>query len=152
MALKKEATHYFFLDDDIVPPPHALYSLISHSKPAIGGWFPMKSGSSWVGGRWVADNVFHHYLFPQRSVVKTDLLSLGCALLRRDIVQAVEFGPGIDTYCQIMDGTTCHLADSGDFSNKLLDMGIQPYLDGNVICGHLGVSTRTQPGLTLAAA
>jgi GT2 family glycosyltransferase len=136
LALKKDASHYFWLDDDIVPPRHAISSLLSHNKPVMGGWFQMRNGNAWVGGRWVADNTFQHYVTPQRSVVKTDLISLGCALVRRDVLQAVEFGPGIDRYCQTMDGRVCHLADSGDFSNKLLDLGIQPYLDGNVICQH----------------
>lgn len=138
MGLTKNASHYLWIDDDIVPPPNAIHSLISHKKPAMGGWFKMDGGAAWAGGRYVADHTFQHYMFPERSVVKTDLLSMGCALLRRDILQAFEFGSGIDKFVKLAaNGAVCHIADSGDFSNKLLDSGIQPYLDGDVICNHL---------------
>lgn len=137
MALKHDATHYLFVDDDIVPPPHTIKSLLSHNKLAIGGWFQIINLPFWVGGRWVADNVFAHYTFPQPSVVRTDLLSMGCALLAREVFQAYSYAPGIDRFCRTLDGRYCHLADSGDYSNKLLDADIQPYLDGDVICKHL---------------
>lgn len=136
-VLKRDAAYYFWLDDDVVPSRGAVHHLVSHKKPAVGGWFQMRSGSAWVGGRWVADHVFQHFFKPEKSLVKTDLLSLGCALVRRDVLQAVSFDPGIDRVCTVANGTTCHLADSGDFSDKLLGMGIQPYLDGSVVCRHL---------------
>lgn len=143
------AEYFFSLDADVVPPAGALARLAGNmdlmrmacplSWGALGGWFPAKRGGVWTGGRYVADHEFRHFPAPQAGFCETDLLSLGCTLVRRKLVEGHVFDAGIDRVVRNGAGEWCQLADSGAFSNRLNAMGVRMFLDGGVIARHLCV-------------
>jgi hypothetical protein len=138
LALRHNADHFLFLDDDIVLPTGAIANLLSHQKPIIGGWFPILNSDRWVGGRWVADNTFYNFRRPERSVVRTDLVPLGCCLMNRAVLEQIEFEGGIDRECvEAGCGQRALLGECLAFSNRAADLGWPLYLDGAIICEHL---------------
>ena len=134
---KNGADWFFFADDDVVFPSHTLSQLIRHNKRVIGGYYKMIHSDNWVGGRWVADNVFFNFKFPYNSVVKADTIGLGCALIHRTILENITFKSGHDIICKNELDKNVIVGECGVFGNDCVDLGIQPYLDGDVICKHL---------------
>lgn len=139
LALRYRAEQYLFLDSDVVPPPNTVEALSATGCEAVGGWFPTRSGKEWVGGFWLRQNVFKLYKDVLAGLTITDLLSLGCALISRRILERVRFRAGIDRFVQNERGEWFHIADSGEFSRSLHSMGVPAYLDGNVVCKHLNL-------------
>lgn len=137
LALRYDAGHFLFLDSDVVPPRDVVEKLSRHCLPVVGGWFPARGRAFWVGGRWVADNVLLQFPRPIPGLTRTDLISLGCTLLQRCVLERFEFEAGVDKYCFDIHKNARFLADSGAFSNRLVDSGIGMFLDGNVVCQHL---------------
>lgn len=138
-----EAEYLFFLDSDVVPPADAIRRLGEWTlKPlAVGGWFPARNGDKWVGGRWVADHTFELFNCVHRRsrLTETHLLSLGCTLLSRELVEWHCFDPGIDVYCRNKAGDEFIVADSGAFSECLIQKNVRMFLDAAVVCEHLSV-------------
>jgi hypothetical protein len=146
-ALETDADYVLFLDDDIVIPRGTVSQLLSHRLPVVCGWYPILTVDTgdkrartvfYVGGRWVADNTFFSYTEVQKSVVKTDAVAMGCALVRRDVLEKIEFEAGINTFAvQANTQQQIVIGECGAFGSRCLDLGIQPYIDGSVVCEHL---------------
>lgn len=138
VALKEHEGEWFFsLDADIVPPPTTIPMLLAKRKEIIGGWFPAKRGC-WVGGQF-RDRVFWMYGHPMPGLSETALLSLGCTLVHRSIVEGRDFDPGVNALVINHNNELCFLADSGAFSKSAILAGHRLFLDGDVVCRHLGV-------------
>jgi hypothetical protein len=140
-ALKTKANLFMFLDDDIVLPAGSLAQMALHSFPVIRGYYPLRGPfPRYSGGCWVADNTFQH--FPHimsAGLVKSDLVGMGWVLIRRDVLEQIEFEPGIDTELQDTHGNNLILDESGAFSNACLDLDIPLFLDGHCVCNHIGI-------------
>lgn len=144
IALLCDVPFYLWLDSDVLPPFDVVDQLKSHNLDAVGGWFQCRASTLWCGGMWLNSDTFQPFVCPLPGLTPTGLLSMGCAMLKRDVLLKHHYNPGIDTLCRTTDGRVCHLADSGDFSKQLITNNIQPYLDGNVICRHL-INETDQP-------
>lgn len=87
-ALDGGATHLFFLDSDVVPPPDAVYRLLKHNKPFISGMYCRRSPPQAVPvmmreHQWVTD-------LPgpgQDPVVEVDLVGAGCLLISTELLR-----------------------------------------------------------------
>ena len=174
LALKTNADYFFFVDADIILPAEDIISRlvkqITQTSPArmqnpvtgqmmtvkpkhrkkhmIGGWYRTNNPHKWVGGKWIDNNKFTNYFKPQESVVETDMVGLGCALISRELLKQVHFRPGIDTHADNVATCPCNdckgkvaegamLGECLDFGNQVSKKGYKMFLDGDIVCGHV---------------
>lgn len=137
LALAAPVDHFLFIDSDIVLPSHGLSSLMKHGKDVIGGWYSIRGHHSFVGGRWVADEVFQRYYIPEVSVISTDVVGMGCALIHRRVLEQISFESGLDRFTNTTEETRIIMGECGMFGLRCFEKNIPMYLDGDVICGHV---------------
>lgn len=137
IALKYSADYYLFMDDDIILPENAIKSLVSRQKDVVGGWYKMVKGNNWVAGRWVSENTFFNFKFPEKGLVLTDVVGLGCALIKKEVLEMVKFESGTELFCNNEWGETIIVGECGVFGRKVQKLGYNLYMDGNVICDHI---------------
>jgi hypothetical protein len=135
MALGTKATHFFSLDDDVIPPENAINTLLAANLPIVCGLYMAKKKkeertvSAWMkvqGGYAGISNI------QQARYVQVDVCGLGCALIRREIFEKVKEpwfvwepdGPSEDFYF---------------FDKVSSELGIKPIVDMEVKCLHIGV-------------
>lgn len=133
--LSSDREWLWFLDDDVVPPSDALERLLSSGHPIVGGWYPMRHGAKWVAGKWIADHTMHVYGMPLAGLTQVSWIGLGCALIHRQVLEAVQFRAGTDRVAWV-DGQERYLGDCVSFANSATDAGYDLYMDGAVICAH----------------
>jgi hypothetical protein len=141
----KKATHFLFLDSDIIPPADILerFGEWSNEDMLLGAWWKTRFGNKYVGGHWYGGVVKLFNVIHRRSrLTETHLISLGCSLVpRRYLVNSAGdlhvFDPGIDTFVQNREGKVFHIADSGAFSLHVKNLRGRMYLDSRVIAEHL---------------
>ena len=164
-ALKYDAEYFWMVDDDVVPPQKALTNLMlqmgeksttidfpmpngtiipkgtkNPEKFIIGGWYPVRYSNNhlWVCGNWIADNIFCLLEKPEPSLIRVDVIGLGCCLVKREVLEKVvmtekeclktlknKFGEDII-------GGVCEA-----FCNIANNFKYRIYADGSVICEHL---------------
>lgn len=162
-----KATHYLWIDDDVVVPPKTVEQLLFLEAEAAGGWYPAKGRSDrWVAGRWGADgNTFEAFRFPRvvgdnepdsapmgcveldpmtgettLNPWRSDLAPLGCLLITRAVLELVSFRPGVDSVCRDAEtGETIYLGDCGAFGDDLIRMGEWVKMSHRVVCKHLEI-------------
>jgi len=129
--LKKDFTHFLWIDSDVVPPPDTVEQLLKMGTDAAGGWYPIRSGQTILPDRWVAgtfneEGEFSNYHFPwvikegdpdthplgdmvmdirtkkfRREPTISHLAPLGCLMLSREVMELLEFQDGTDQSCRI---------------------------------------------------
>ena len=144
----KESTEYLFmLDSDVMAPPLIVESLMAHNKPIVSGVYHKKEnymvktpdGNEFPIARpvvydWVEEKD-GKYWFSNRNtdgtgVEKVAGVGMGCVLMRKDV--AVALGPRpFDMNAGGEDLVLC---------KKMMDLGIDLYVDWSLKCAHLGVS------------
>lgn len=158
MALASDAEAFLFVDSDIVLPSNAISSFVkqvcdakpsssimtppgmtvsSSEKHIIGGWYKVMNDTRYVAGRWVADNTFINFYIPEQSLVRTDVIGLGCAFITRKALIDIEFEHGIDIVAKYANGDDICLGECGAFGNRAAEKGYEMYMDGSVICEHI---------------
>lgn len=138
-ALSEHPSAEFFLslDDDVLPPPGAIGIMLAAAElGVISAWIPGKR-AGFSGGVWVRKNTFAHFEEVRPGLTETHLVSLGCTLIYRDLVEGHEFGSGTDLFCFDLDGQKYHAADSGAFSEHVLNSGGRMFLSAGVVAEHL---------------
>lgn len=130
----------FFLDDDTVPPPDAIYRLMSHKKPIVSGLYyrrnspicPVMLRETPQGRQWISE-------FQAPSLMEVDFVGSGCLLIHRDILKQMPqpwFEWKVDRY-----DLPQHERMSEDFAfcQKARQMGHKIYVDTGVQCRHIGI-------------
>ncbi len=144
-ALEVGASHVFFLDSDVIPPPDAVMRLLAHNQPVISGMYCRRSPPAGVpvmikNGQWVTE-------FTPNSVVEVDVVGAGCLLIRRDVLEKLPpcrtgshwfdwrvnmRGAGVipDAECMSEDFTFCLQCRK--------ELGIKILVDTSIACKHVG--------------
>lgn len=162
---RSKATHYLWIDDDVVVPPDTVEQLLFLQAEAAGGWYPVKGRTDrWVAGRWAAPgNKFVAYRSPRivgenepdsaplgcqvldletletrLDPCRSDLAPLGCLLITRAILELIPFRPGVDSVnIDAETGKTVYLGDCGAFGDDLIRLGEWVKMSHRVWCGHM---------------
>jgi hypothetical protein len=174
LALASDAELFWFLDDDVVPPPDALRLLVSETgsrvsqvpavwpdgtrvpsgapvpeRHIVGGWYPMRGGGKWVAGKFVGDHLFLNFPHVQPGLVPVDMVGLGCALLSRAVLEAVEFRDGLELRTVDAWNPSAGLSYVGGeclaFANAAAAKGFDLFMHGGVVCEHRVVPREFPP-------
>jgi hypothetical protein len=164
LALASDADYFFFVDSSVVLPLNAISELVKQlgagpaspqmvayvekalntkcaymPKHAIAGYNPFKEdNSTFIMGRFVADNLITYLRKVEPSVTRIDFASGGCLMMDRFLLSKLKWRAGIDKYVRTVDGNFHFLDDSLDLCNQIASLGFQLWADGSVVCKHLG--------------
>ncbi|HYE32112.1 MAG TPA: hypothetical protein VEH27_11835 [Methylomirabilota bacterium] len=136
-ALGEHPSEFFlFLDADIVPPTTTIEALLHAQAPVVGGWFKCDA-ERWVGGTFISEFVFRYFRDVRPGLTRSDLLSLGCCLVHRSILEDYTFEAGLRRCCVDESGRLFVAGDGLMFTNHVKEFGLEPALCGEVVCTHL---------------
>lgn len=158
-ALELGASHLFFLDSDVIPPPDAVTRLLARGVPLVSGVYARRSPPHGIPvmqrkGRWVMPEEL-----PKEGLIEVDVVGAGCLLIRRDLLETVgkhhpqrpEAGKAWFDWRVDHARSDKLPADyymSEDFTFNLhvkKTLGIPTLVDCGVVCRHVGMASAT-PG------
>ena len=94
--LGTKCTHLMFFGEEIVPPANAIVKLLAHDAPVASGCYPIytQHGGAHlsVSSDWNKDSGAPIWM-PDwfDGTAKTKYCKFGCTLIRRDVLEAIEF-------------------------------------------------------------
>lgn len=161
-ALYTDADYFLLVDSDVSIPKDAISKLMVQTGPRkttipvlttdgkltpngtpvdekhiIGGWYKMVDDVHWVAGMWIGDNILFRFKSPQQSLIKVDMVGLGCLLLSRKALKELNFIDGTSLFARDEYGNSFYIGPCAAFSNNAQDKGYSLWMDGDVICEHL---------------
>jgi len=130
IVLNEDYDYLFNVEHDMIIPENALKKLIDYIdyNTVVGGLYrcrkirnpknPLCFHIKLPDGRgvWVDDNYIEG-----KEKIEVYVIPFGCTLIGREVLEQVEFDPGID----------------GTFASKTDNLGIKKYIITSVICGHI---------------
>jgi len=123
----EEYSHLWIVSGDNVPSPNALQMLIEDNKDAVGlpcflrnSVMPYLNIQNWS----LKPQPYLHYSeMPKNQIIEVDGLSAACLLLKRQVVEKIDFG---FTWMDL-DFSLC---------KSIREQGFKVYADTREICGH----------------
>ena len=119
-------SHLWIVSGDNVPSPRALQMLIEDDKDVVGlpcflrnSVMPYTNIQKWQG----LQPYLHYSEMPKNQIVEVDGLSAACILLKRQVVEKIDFG---FTWMDL-DFSLC---------KSIREQGFKVYADTREICGH----------------
>jgi len=153
MAINSGATHIWFLDSDIYPPPDALARLMAHNLPIVSALYVRRHNPPFnemlrfrtdgiPGLRPIQDGEY-----TPGELVKCDAVATGCVLIKTEIFEQVKpFQLTIDgqqarpAWFYWTEWRSLGIGYSEDFSffARCSLQGIPVHCDTSIQCGHAG--------------
>lgn len=134
-ALKSDATHFFFLDDDVIAPDDVIPSFLAANLPIVCGLYMAKKAKGERGlSAWMKRGGGYAAIGPQQDgrYVSVDVSGLGCALIQRSIFERVPE----PWFVWEPEG----VSEDFFFFNKVFEtIGVKPVADMECRCLHIGV-------------
>lgn len=141
--LTTDCTHLMMIDDDIIAPLHAL-SMVLHDKPIVSAtvftWkerqplaLIMKWDEEQQGFKQDVEAIAR--INAGERLVKVDGSGAGCFIVRRQVYENM-----VSNWFRFQYNPKGRLTMGEDFYfyRRLMQMGYSVYVDGQVICGHIG--------------
>lgn len=163
-----KASHYLWIDDDVIVPSDVIENLLFLEAEAAGGWYPVRGRlDRWVAGRWASPgNVFCPFGSPRvvrpdepdwaqfgcvveneltgvkrLDPCRSDLAPLGCLLITRAVLELIKFKPGVTSRnLDAETGEMVYLGDCGEFGDDLIRLGEWVKMSHRVVCQHLDIA------------
>lgn len=142
-ALECGASHIFFLDSDVIPPPDAVLRLMAHKLPIVSGVYCRRSHPAGVPvmmkplGQWITQ-------FPANSLIEVDVVGAGCLLIHRSVLETLPpQSPGKHWFDWRVDQQgnrpkeEC-LSEDFTFMMHAKKYGYKTIVDTSIICRHVG--------------
>jgi hypothetical protein len=135
MALATDCEYVFWIDSDTTPGENALELLMEADKDVCCGWYQGADGSGdWVCG-WIKDRVVTHPDLVSAGLLRVDFTGLGCALVKRRVLEALEFDCP-ETVVFGEDGERLATSDASYWTEEANKMGFPVFMHGGVVCRH----------------
>lgn len=135
MALQRDATHFFFLDDDVIAPNDVILTLLAPNLPIVCGLYMAKKTKSQRGlAAWMKRGGGYAAIAPQQNgrYAAVDVTALGCAMIHRSVFERVPepwFVWDADSISE----------DFWFFEKVFREIGVKPTVDMEVRCLHIGI-------------
>lgn len=131
----KEATHIFYMDDDMTFPHDALLRLLADDVPIVSGMYVKRFEPFWpVPMRRVSRKGYTSILDYCPGLQEVDVVGGGCLLVRRDVLEAIPY-PWFDYVPPQYRGK--QITEDVPFCEAVRKAGFPLLLDFDVQCGHL---------------
>lgn len=137
MALEKNCTHIFFMDDDICPLPDTLENLMKVDKNIISALYLSRQ---YPHKPFIFENMdstgycSYQKLTPEKSgIIETVAGGLGCILIKTEVFNLLD-----RPYIRLGEIEQDHWCDDIGFFKRLKDAGIKSYCDLDNTVGHIG--------------
>jgi hypothetical protein len=153
-VLQSNFTWLFFLDDDVIPPPDALFKLLSRGQDIISGLYYRRADP--IMPVMLADTKPKPSFitnFQPGSLIEADMVGAGCLLIHRRVLERVpppKFEWTID-YDGVLTEKNYPESErrSEDFSfcSKCRRLGFKIVVDTSVLCTHVGISRSEYPSV-----
>ncbi len=133
LAQHPEATHLFFLDDDICMPPDGLLRLLGHNMPVVTGLY-IQRGVPFLPVVYRRTPEGRHMQITQfcDGLQVIDACGAGCLLIRTDVLRAIAA-----TGEPWFDWPPSGIAEDLAFCARVQALGFPILLDFGVKCTHL---------------
>jgi hypothetical protein len=130
-----EATHVFFVDDDVCVPPHGLLHLLSHNLPCVTGLY-IQRAMPMLPVVYRRDEQGRHVNVTKfcEGLQEVDACGGGCLLVRMDVLRAIEATGDL-----WFDFPPSGLSEDLAFCSRVKALGYPIVLDFDVKCTHLGI-------------
>jgi hypothetical protein len=146
MYAREELTHVWFVDDDMIIPDGSVAKLAAHDSPVVGGLYFTKRLQP-MAYRLPTFEMLHDV--PRSGVLQIDGTGAGCLLVSCALLLAMHktFDDGRWFDHNVLDSDGNALPDRGKgtwqgedvwFFRRVRSMGVQPLLDLDVKCKHVG--------------
>lgn len=104
-AIKRECTHLFFMDDDMVMPDHAIHKLVRRNVPIVSGLCYLRTPphfpSMFIDPKDGTGKIFFIKNWPRKQMIQVDAVGSACVLIKTEVfkkIQEMEF-PGDQVKC-----------------------------------------------------
>jgi len=134
-ALDNDYDALLTVEADMVIPPDALSKMLKHDADVVYGLYCFKNTSTWSA--FMEMDIKHGRSLSKdkakaRSVwgdtIKVDGVGLGCTLIHRRVLEAIEFR---------VDEIKSHLHNDWFFALDCKEHGFKQVCDTSVVCGHI---------------
>ncbi|TAK97579.1 MAG: glycosyltransferase [Rhodospirillaceae bacterium] len=142
-----EVTHLFWVDDDMVYPPHALKRLLAHDKPIVGGLchdrrHPYKPViARYFDRSWGCDEGAYGWLFdyPDNELIEVDATGGAFLLVKREVFEGIRsrFGDSWAAWWTPIPEKHGHAEDLA-FCWQAQRAGYSIHVDTGLDIGHVG--------------
>lgn len=135
LALQRDATHFFFLDDDVIAPNDVIPSFLAANLPIVCGLYMTKKSKGQRGlSAWMKRGGGYAAIAPQQNgrYATVDVSALGCCLLHRSIFERVPEPWFVWDPDSISE-------DFFFFEKVFKKIGVKPTADMECRCLHLGI-------------
>lgn len=130
-----EATHLFFIDDDVCVPPDGLMRLLSHDVPVVTGLYIQRATPMLpVVYRRNSQGQHVHITKFCDGLQEIDACGAGCLLIRADVLRAIE-----EAGESWFDWPASGISEDLAFCERVKKLGYPILLDFDVKCTHLGI-------------
>jgi len=133
------ATHLFFLDSDIVPPPDTITRLLTADKAIVGGLYAQRKPPSRLMAGWFSTpegEQVDKRVSAHTGLKKVHWVGGGALLIAREVCE----GLPAPWFAEDIAGKE---AEEIFFQRKARDAGFEVWVDTNCIVGHLGITAIT---------
>ena len=128
IILKHGYTHLFSVEADVLIPIYTLTKLLFDNKDVVCGIYKLHSHSDSLEGSVAAfkkeDKGYKSIKvgkdFSYGEVIEVDFLSFGCTLIKREVLENIDFGIGLDA----------------EFSMNCKNKGFKLWADTGIVCEH----------------
>ncbi len=130
-----EATHLFFIDDDVCVPGDGLLRLLAHNLPVVTGLY-IQRAMPMLPVVYRRDDQGHHVNLTKfcPGLQEIDACGAGCLLIRTDVLRAIEATGEL-----WFDWPASGISEDLAFCSRVKALGYPIVLDFDVKCSHLGI-------------
>ena len=135
--LKKDYTHLFFMDSDMVFPDGTLKRLLSHDVDIVGGFYVRKRNGFFPNAFLLGERPRNKYVTEWVTDFKeVEGIGTGCLLIKRAVFESIKC-PWFE-YKWNGEPTGKMITEDLIFCDKAKNAGFKIYCDGKIRCGHVG--------------
>lgn len=137
--LESNASHLLFIDADTIPPPDALYKLLSHDKDIVSAITPIidhdeRLNDTPTGGfyrKWNCVDMNDKFVKPHTGLVEVKGAGTSCVLLKRSVFEKLT-----KPYYRFKYQDDVCMSEDIYFITNALEKGIKTYADTDILCKH----------------
>lgn len=131
MMRQMKADFIFFVDSDVMTPPHTIAQLVSHDKDVIGGSYcqrrlPHKlthTDLDGVVGRLRDDEI---------GIKQIMRLPAGCLLIKKQVFDAMQEAQDLPFFRKLYPGGERHISEDNAFCDRARNLGFEVWLDCDI--------------------